>query len=207
MVCYSVRNCSIHAWVTVIEACQASGLTVRFEGDSAYEVNASGPHLYAQLRPDAERNPVGLAAAITGFASQVAYFYLPFLLGAVPERDVRVGNGGGDPRLVNRSALPFETHSPSARSDELSGVLELLRVLGDVHRELPMAPRANRANVRLCDGPLLDLEGVSSLHRLIVNFGYGERAVPTDLVGRTPTLSSSISSSSLSPLSYALYVS
>jgi sucrose phosphorylase len=181
------------------------GVAIRMSGDDPYELNASAPFLYLLGKTrDLLARITELAVAVTGMTSGWSYFYLPFLLGHVPEEHV-MPTPDDDPRELNRTPLSNEFAAEYKASQTNVRLSILLSVLSNVHSNQHGGDHGNLPDIPFVAGEVLSLK--RGKFRLLANFGT-----------RTSTLSSSVGQgigellyasgdvgSSLGPMSFGIW--
>jgi glycosidase len=180
------------------------GVAPRTIEGELYEFNCSAPFAYALENTGGEvADWIDLAVAITAFSSPYSYYYLPFLMGFVPEELDDLSEG--DPRMLNRREVPNETARAFIDGGGSARVRELLDRLAYVHDE-----SANSLELS-CSRPSLRGEHVLSLtmpdekFELVANFSAKERVTLTQPRGGSLVYANSFEEDALRPGGFVIW--
>lgn len=122
----------------ILTAAHRWSLPIRYRGGIPYELNNSLPYLCrVPGDSDSMRRRLDLAAAVTAFTPGWSYFYLPALLGDVPEDRLNIRHAD-DPRSVNRAPLPSRLECNLLQSYQIHDISELLGLLLRCHERLSL---------------------------------------------------------------------
>lgn len=192
----------------LIDIAQMHGLKIRTEQGRPYEINGSAPFLYSLASSKVPvENIVELSVAVTGMTSGWAYFYLPFLIGHLPEAEDSNADPSRDPRALNRtqiSASVQQSFLPSACRLRIYGLLDLLSEIHAPESFTSSHLPAGAAAV-IEDGSALCLELLRGKYRLIANFSSSQSfRVSNHQVGDL-VFSNRLEGDLLAPLSYGIW--
>ena len=169
-----------------------------FAAEHLYELNDSFPMYFkANSGNDLMWSAIKLSVAMTLLAHGIAYFYLPALLGIVPE-DVRRLQGRGG----NRLRIPgeyMESVEKSGRLNQIRGLIESIVNAGmstSVGQETVVEYEVETAGCMIIRSPDIGLSGVFNFSRI-----GSERS--SMLCGET-ILSQGLGQGRLGPLSFAV---
>lgn len=108
--------------------CNDWNLSVRIANDEKYEINSSLPYICSLgVDEDAAWNRILIIVVLTGFISGIPYFYLPFILGDIPEQ--RAAADLKDPRAVNRLLVTPSHVDSFAKSPRAAQLREALHIV------------------------------------------------------------------------------
>jgi hypothetical protein len=188
----------------LIELSEAFGLEVRVIDGDPYEVNASLPYLYRLgVTTDQMLARVELSVAVTAFVPGWPYYYLPAILGYVPEDD---HEADADPRSINRQPVSYRHVVEYVASGRSVRVRDLLRVLGDIvgsfSRSEPLGPQS----VETLAPSTLVIRRNGGAVGIAANFSVDHSAdIGGVLSGRAVIRSSGLTLTRLGPLGYCVW--
>jgi glycosidase len=108
-------------------------LPVRSANGESYELNSSMPYICSLgVDDDDAWRRIIQVVMLTGFLSGTPYFYLPFIIGDVPER--RKATPGDDPRSLNRTHLELAQLTRFSQGPRCLQLVSALRVIGLVQQ-------------------------------------------------------------------------
>lgn len=168
----------------LVAALAKYGVGVRTIAGDPYEINCSAPFLYMLSGGrDLLYDWIELAVAVTGMTPGWSYFYLPFLLGYIPEDDT-LTDAIDDPRALNRKHIPKSLKQDFLKSTRRTRLYELLTVLASLHGDPNKLPRFEKFNVSVYGDHLLSLITPDGQYRLLANFSNQQSAAfPLSLKG------------------------
>lgn len=118
----------------LIAAAHRLGVPVRVNNGSPYEINSSLPGLLAKLGNEEEFwQRLSLCIVVTACLPGVAYYYLPNLVGDVPED--RSTSNQPDPRSTNRMPLPEGTWTDFLKGPQATKTKDQLRMLATIFHD------------------------------------------------------------------------
>jgi hypothetical protein len=146
------------------------GIVPRIIGETPYELNCSGPFLYSLAAGrELVDDLIALSVAITGMTSGWSYFYLPFLLGHVPE-DSATTTQEADPRELNRQRVPQSHITEFLHSQRRENLRELLALLSVIHGERNLCSHWESPSASVEGDRILSLLAPGGRYRLLANF-------------------------------------
>lgn len=151
----------------LLKFAKSKNLPVRVSNEEPYELNCSAPYLYSLMASDVEvRDLIKFTLAITAMMPGGCYFYLPYLLGYIPEMMVQ-DLGSEDPRALNRQPIDKKFIDALNKKGYLGQLHSLLTVFLSLH------DKDNRSlnSVLSVDGRMLVADVEELNYRLIANFG------------------------------------
>lgn len=175
------------------------GVGVRYANGDAYELNCSGPYLVRLVTgPEHYRAAIEVIAAVTILASDVPYFYFPFLVGYAPEDSMARMAPDPDPRALNRRAVPVEFLSNGPTALHVARLRDLFSLLVNF-RDFELKRSFLTAEAQ---GSCLRLHCRRSNVTLIANLGPG--SIECAHNGKTLIYGSRFDTTSLGPYGYAI---
>ena len=186
----------------LIQLLTDSGVGLRFEGDSPYEFNCSGPYICGLAGGESRRNmTIEFEVAVTGMTSGWSYFYLPFLIGYIPEVDPMSLADDDDPRALNRSPVTEATWKGYVASPARERIWRLLEILSDIHTLSGSA----RGFIALHDNRILELISGGGRYKLLANFSHVTSWTLPASLHRRPVWGTATSCRKLGPLEYCIW--
>lgn len=162
------KNLDPHVKSVLLCYAQRYNLSLRSVDGSPYELNSSFPYLCSLgVGPEQMRSRIDLAVAITGFLPGWSYFYLPALIGHIPERSVVPAD---DPRLLNRQRIPLAVANAYLQSNACSSTFDLLAWLAAMHKEYGEKEEFSVESVACIGSHLLSIKRASARIQLLANF-------------------------------------
>jgi sucrose phosphorylase len=150
----------------IIGFAESNNISVRAPGGDPYELNCSAPYLYSLLAKDLELfDTIIFTIAVTGMMPGWSYFYLPYLLGYIPEH-IFNPEEFEDPRALNRQPISKSTLDAFVSSLVSSQIVSLLKSLHTIHASQGYDFKSNI----LTDGKLLVAITEDNKFRLVANF-------------------------------------
>lgn len=100
----------------IINMMESCGINIRYINRQPYEVNSSLPYILNKFDSSHFWNILRMSIVLTGIVSQFPYYYLPAIVGSIPEQFAnkfsRTRFSADDPRTINRlPILNWETQS------------------------------------------------------------------------------------------------
>ncbi len=153
----------------IIKFAQQENLKVRISNGTPYELNCSAPYLYSKaVGVDNAYRAIVIALSVASFGGGHAYFYLPFLVGYIPEYSAEVQDE--DPRALNRSKIPIQHIKDFLKSKEGDLLADLLNVLCLVNTDNGVSHPKEIQSGKDIDSGLLVIEDKTCMLKLYVNF-------------------------------------
>jgi sucrose phosphorylase len=150
----------------IISFAQSKNIRLRTESGDLYELNCSAPYMYSLIASEVELSKAILfTVAVTGMMPGWSYFYLPYIMGHIPEifareEDLR------DPRAINRIPIPTSILEKYLGSPDQNKVFSLLSLLQTIH----MSQGDNFRSNLLIEDKLLLLSSVDGKYKMVANF-------------------------------------
>jgi len=114
---------------------QVNNMDLRIVNGHHYELNCSAPYLYMKIaRNSCLSTIINFTIAVTGFMPGWSYYYLPYILGFIPE-SLHKDSRDEDPRSLNRKKIPIEYVKQHVKSQQYSKLKRLLSILGSIRKE------------------------------------------------------------------------
>lgn len=118
----------------LIEFANMKGIAVRYAKENAYELNCSFPYLSKHICEEEFYRILNMSIVFTGVLNSIPYYYLPYVLGEIPEEN---GNDQiipdrfikEDPRTLNRLPLRNKLRLYDTRKKELIEIFQRLSIL------------------------------------------------------------------------------
>lgn len=120
----------------LITVAQNLGISVRKVDDMPYELNCSLPYLIKKAFPRNPNKMLEMTLILTGILNSIPYFYLPYLIGFIPEESceqiiIHRRFGKDDPRTLNR--IPFDWENVKKSSFVNERLPLILNILVNIH--------------------------------------------------------------------------
>ena len=150
----------------IIDFAKANEIQVRTNNGDPYELNCSAPYLYSLLASDVKVSKTILfTVAVTGMMSGWSYFYLPYIMGHMPE-DYANHTNFQDPRALNRLPIPNALFDNYLQSPSKSKTISLLNTLNTIH----LSQSNDFRTIFSVNDGLLALKTVDNKYILFANF-------------------------------------
>jgi sucrose phosphorylase len=126
------RTLSSSLLTRLIAAAQDLGIPVRIVNDVPYELNCSLPYLIKRAFPQNSYKMLEMTLVLTGVLNSIPYFFLPYLVGFIPEESceqvlLHKRFEKNDPRTLNRIPIDWENvKNTSFIKERLPRILEML---------------------------------------------------------------------------------
>lgn len=129
------RNCI----VTIENFAKLYNIPVRYTQGKIYELNCSLPYLYKKIYKDLKKVLL-MSIVFTGIIKSIPYYYLPYLLGAIPEEfseDERVPErfSVDDPRTLNRKPIWSFNNQDIPYIEKVSAIIIKLNELHNIFKD------------------------------------------------------------------------
>ncbi|MGA2269043.1 MAG: alpha-amylase family glycosyl hydrolase [Bryobacteraceae bacterium] len=190
---------------SIVSIAQRFALPIRISNGEYYELNSSFPHV-CSLGVDGEGMwaRLRMIAALTAFLPGWSYFYLPILLGDVPEDRYR---GDADPRLVNRLPLDPGSINTFLASRDFNRMRLLLAYLFDLSH--PSSDDHGLADpcVGLYGDSVICVNWPGAGARLLCNFSKNRSLRLEVLHLAEPAYSERANATELRPLGFGIWTS
>lgn len=113
----------------IIADAERRGITVRRTDGDPYELNCSGTRYLQLIVGDDHVNAaIEMTSVVTIFSSDIAYFYLPYIVGHIPEESGQ-DRSDVDPRAVNRTPIPMDFLTRQATIEHIARLRRLFEIL------------------------------------------------------------------------------
>jgi hypothetical protein len=189
----------------LLETITRYGIQIRVTGGEPYELNCSAPFLYSTggrraMLPEI----IEMAVAVTGMTSGWSYFYLPFLLGHIPEEQ-SPQRAEDDPRELNRRPIRESEWRHYLTSSKRHRMCELMRTLTLVQEDPTAPPTPGASDTLLLGNHLLSLVNPRGNYNLLANFSSEKAAIIPRSHRGSLVWSSRLDGQELAPLGYGIW--
>jgi sucrose phosphorylase len=188
---------------SLVGQAQSNDLPLRVSNGEYYEINSSFPYICA-LGGSADdmwarlRMVVALTAVLPGWP----YFYLPMLVGDIPEQRFQ---GDQDPRSLNRLPIATEGGMQMQRSPEVQRVRSLLSYLCDLHSAAAADHGHAEQSVDVLSDNGLCVKWPGARIEMLCNFS-SQRSIPVSPYFQvSPVYSERVSPVAIDPLGFGFW--
>lgn len=119
---------------SIIDFSNMKGIAVRFAKGNVYELNCSLPYLFKTIYEEEFYKILNMSIVFTGVINSIPYYYLPYILGEMPEENkdskiVPERFREDDPRTLNRLPINDKFKLSDTRKKELMEIFQKLTIL------------------------------------------------------------------------------
>lgn len=140
-------NLTLNCVVTIEKFAESHNIPVRYTQGKIYEINCSLPYLYKKIYNDSNK-VLFMSIVFTGIIKSIPYYYLPYLLGVIPEEfseDEIIPERFSidDPRTLNRRPIWSFNDQDVSKIEMVSSIISKLNELHNLFKSEILDGKAN----------------------------------------------------------------
>jgi len=200
---------SPHQVKKVVELATRLGIPIREANGMPYELNCSLPFLIQNTCPLYQDEMLEMTIVLTGILNSIPYFYLPFLVGFVPENlqsfSLPKRFSQDDPRTLNR--IPFNWNDVCQTKFVKNRLPHILEILIVIHKLYETELISEKAKVSTIVNKLLRVITAGGVIDGVFNFSEAKVLIPFSHNQNDWTLySNRLNAEFLEPGGYSIWV-
>lgn len=122
----------------LVDFSEKNGIKIRSTQGTYYELNCSMPYFLKKIYAKDMYQIINLTIVFTGILNSIPYYYLPYILGVIPEessinQDIPIRFQKDDPRTLNR--LPINEKNFDFPFEKKKKLIEIFKQLNILHQK------------------------------------------------------------------------
>ncbi len=155
----------------ILNFADSKKIKIRIANGTPYELNCSAPYLYSLINPGINvYDTILFSIAVTGMMPGWSYFYLPYIMGYIPEIQTYLEDFT-DPRALNRIQITKKYLDKYLNLNHRYEVYSLLSTLNKIHSSQDFQFKTDY----IINKQLLVITTIDGMYSLIANFDRSKK--------------------------------